>query len=215
MRLTAVGQVQAPQSADCYNKQADGGWWEDRLAGRCTFPIAPINTFTNLAYLVAGWACWHWTRTAGGAVMAIALALLGLGSGAYHGFKTQFGSRLDTAGMYWAFGALFIYALAPQAAGTPWVMAGLGTALAVRYAFLPVRDSVEYTLMAVFVFADFFATALNGHPQAAVLGIVLFALAFFGCWQLDKERRFPLPRWGHGLWHVLTAAGTAVLFIAR
>jgi hypothetical protein len=29
---------------------------------------------------------------------------------------------------------------------------------------------------------------------------------------LDKAGKFPLPRWGHGVWHVLTAIAISILF---
>ncbi len=44
-----------------------------------------------------------------------------------------------------------------------------------------------------------------------IASFALFALAYL-VWNLDKARKFPFKKWGHGLWHIFTAAAAAILF---
>ena len=65
----------------------------------------------------------------------------------------------------------------------------------------------------------FFLISMATKSQWQPLGyfiasLILFALAFI-FWNLDKKRVFPIKRWGHGLWHLLTGAAIALLFYAN
>jgi hypothetical protein len=42
-----------------------------------------------------------------------------------------------------------------------------------------------------------------------VASLTLFAVAFLA-WHLDRKRAIPLKRWGHGLWHILTAVASTL-----
>lgn len=199
--------------SDCSERQQRGGFWEDTLTGRCAFPIAPVNTWTNLAYLVAAWGVGHLGTSAAG-VEAALLTCLGVGSGLFHGFKTVFTDRLDNAGMYLTYGGLLVYTLAPLSPWTPLAMALVGIVLAWRLAFIPVPDDYESVIMGCFVGAVTIAVALHGHPLHALAGFALLGVAY-AIWWMDMRRTFWLPRWGHGCWHVLTAIATYLLFVGR
>jgi len=199
---------------NCSDKQQEGGWWEDQLANRCSFPIAPVNTFTNIAYMLAGaYVMWN-NKAWGAAVECVMLVLLGIGSGVYHGFKTHFAGACDDAGMFLVFGAMTVYAYAPASEYTPFAMIVGGGSLAI-WRFLSEEPATYlHVLLGVFIGGATMAGTLHGHPLQALGGLALLALGYFGCWQPDQARHFPLPRWGHGLWHILTAAGIAVLFLS-
>lgn len=198
----------------CPEKQQDGGWWEDALAQRCAFPIAPVNTWTNLAYPLAGAVIlWHGTNGAH-IVEAVMLALLGIGSGLYHGFKTHFSGMCDDVGMLLVFGGMALYAVSPSAASTPAAMAIAAGGLAVWRFANGERAKNMNGILGLFVGIILTAASLHAHIGGALLGLGILAVAYFGCWKPDHARTFPLPRWGHGVWHILTAVGITVLFLA-
>ncbi|MGD8698655.1 MAG: hypothetical protein PVJ43_05155 [Gemmatimonadales bacterium] len=72
------------------------------------------------------------------------------------------------------------------------------------------------------VFVAFtYAFAILGHRYSdqstarayLTASFVIYAVAF-AVWVMDKKRVFPVKRWGHGLWHLLTATATCVVFYA-
>lgn len=202
-----------PVSADCQALENRGNWWEDQLAGRCSFPIGPVNTWSNLAYILVGILLLP-RAVAGGA----SLIALGIGSGLYHGFKTVFTDQLDNAGMYLVFGGILVLAVADKQ--TPVVTLlefVVGTALAWRLVWFQQPDVVENAVMGCAVGASAMGVGLRGHPWLALAALVLMAVAYLVFWQADQARApwlksAGLSRWGHGLWHILTAAGTYLLF---
>lgn len=200
---------------NCRDRQLMGGWAEDYLQRpyRCNFPIAPINTWTNLAYVAAGIAvCLRGTAAAW--AEGTLLILLGVGSLVYHGFKTHFTNVCDNAGMYLAYGGLWMYTLAPTSPLTPYLMVIASLVLAWRFALIRVPDNVEDILMGCFVVTATIAACLNGNAVVALPGLACMGLGYWA-WNLDLDRAFPWPRWGHGVWHMLTALGTYLIFIAR
>ncbi len=54
----------------CSRLRSRGGWAEDLMGDRCSFPIGPWNTWSNVAYLLAGCYIWGWDRSLAGIVMA-------------------------------------------------------------------------------------------------------------------------------------------------
>jgi predicted membrane channel-forming protein YqfA (hemolysin III family) len=52
----------------------------------------------------------------------------------------------------------------------------------------------------------------NAWPML-VGSFVSFGIAYI-IWNMDVARTFPLKRWGHGIWHILTALASALLFDA-
>lgn len=194
---------------NCKELQQDGGWWEDQLENRCTFPIASRNTWSNLAYVLAGIGIWHLSPM--GAIM---VGLLGVGSGLYHGFKTWWANRLDNAGMYAAFGSLTVWAVAPGTAYAPLAMVLLAGVLIWRFVYTKVPDNYETILMGAFTGISIVAVALNGHPVAALTSLLLMGAAYTSWWA-DQQKRFPLPKWGHAFWHFLTAFAIYLLFTNR
>ena len=92
--------------------------------------------------------------------------------------------------------------------GGPWwamaVAAGAG-AYVFRYAFSMNLNA----MMSLFLWICLVATGLS---PLAIASLVCFVLAMTA-WQLDK-RRVLTHRWGHGIWHVVTAAAIALMFVA-
>jgi hypothetical protein len=193
-------------------KPCAGDWWESEIelvceAGRPTvrphrWPLQPVNTVSNLAYAVAGIVTALVMGTAVSWVFAGAMTLLCIGSSAYHSWPSTKTAALDHAGMYATFLALVFGSLL----NVWWVVAliAVGGAWVYRYAF-----TVNLNLMMGTFLAVILATKQNTMALIA-LGVFLLAM---GAWQMDR-RRWVLGRWGHGLWHVLTAAAIALMFVA-
>lgn len=202
--------MMGPDAARCAHLRARGGWWEDAQSSRCAWPIAPINTWSNGAYILAGIVTFALRPTGASLVMALALLYLGVGSALYHGTKRGWASKLDYQGMYVTFGALTIYAGLPEQPGTPLAMGVAGALLAWQ-----VRDPAALHLVLGLLLGIILTfTFLGGAGLWALAGLATFGLAY-GVWWMDLQRTFWLPRWGHGLWHVLTALALALVFHGR
>jgi hypothetical protein len=200
-------------TADCDRRIARGQWGEDRLRNSCRWPVGPWNTASNLAYVVAG-AVVYWQRPgAAAAVMALALVALGLGSAAYHAWKTLWANRLDHIGMYLVFGALPMYAMAPDHPATPWLMATTGIGLVVLFIYVSPQVSMDIQMALLFWFSGLPALLL-GDTLLAATGIGCFVVSY-AAWHLDRRPTPALGRYGHAVWHLGTAAGIPLLFLAR
>lgn len=197
----------------CKILQERGGWYEDALTNRCTFPIGPRNTFSNLAYIIAGIAAFVLRPTLASAMFGVAMAFLGVGSALYHGYKTIWASRLDNAGMYAVFSSLVLYAIAPRHPFIGPTMA-LGSIICGR--LLAYGANWKYLLnplMGVFVFLSVTANILNGGYLNGIFGFALFGLAYI-IWWWDKSHTLKvLLKWGHAIWHVATAVALLTLFL--
>jgi hypothetical protein len=196
-------------------KPCRGEWWEAYLRG-CEnwngkrLPVEPINSYTNVAYLAAGWTTFRLLDSPPSLVFAIAMAYLCIGSALYHGVKTIWAAALDHSGMYAVFSALAIYAMAPdhRLILIPMIIGTVGAAYFLRYVFhgnVSVRMGLLLSLTLV-------GALLRGNSQLGLLSIGLFAGAM-AVWQMDKHRLL-WKHWGHGIWHVLTAAAMAAMFFA-
>lgn len=196
----------------CRTLQERGGWWEDVLVKRCSFPIAPINTFTNLAYVVAGICLYLAMPSAPSLVVASALVLLGIFSGLYHGFKTIWSSRLDHVGMYSVFLTIAIYSISPTHGFIAPLMAlgALGVSIPLTYG--PNWKRVLNSILGVLIGISLLAGMLNGKPAFSSLSLGVFILAYT-IWQLDKHRIFWIKKWGHGIWHILTPIALVLLYM--
>lgn len=197
----------------CNILQKRGGWWEDLLTNRCIFPIGPRNTFSNIAYVLAGFAAFALRPNLASGVFGLTMVFLGIGSALYHGYKTIWASRLDNAGMYAAFSSLVIYGMAPTHHFIGPVMA-LGAIISSR--LLAYGANWKYLLdpiIGMFVFLSVIANLLRGGYLNAILGFVLFGLAYI-VWWMDKKKTLKiLPKWGHAIWHVITAVALLILFL--
>lgn len=182
-----------------------GGWRESELVGACPapanprFPLQPVNTVSNLAYPLAGLALFLVTGSADALVFLGATILLGVGSALYHGWPTRRTAALDHAGMYAVMIAV-VLGLTPLPALLTAVAAG-GGAWALRYRFQPNLNLMMGVLLVV-------GLAIRSD----VVGLVALGLFALGmvAWQIDRQTAW-LGVWGHGVWHVLTAAAFAVM----
>lgn len=193
----------------CRRLRERGGWAEDAQNRRCTIPIGPRNTVSNLAYAaVAVWVVVSQV-VAERLVMAAALLLLAVGSALYHATKQVWANNLDWAGMGACMGVLDVVALFPGAPGLTLGAFSISMAASVMIAQHMHFDRVMGGMFLVALIPAY----LRGDTTLATVSLLLFALAMLA-WQADKRRWKVVGLWGHAIWHVLTAAALGLLFAA-
>lgn len=200
-------------------------WYEARVNGAKdglkAVPQQPVNTFTNLAYLAAGLWVALAVSTPPSYVFAVTMIYLFIGSTLYHAVSTHWAGMLDVTAMYSIFSALTAYGLC-ELIGVPiWLTTGLMLVVGGVTAYLlsnPFRQKVNFGV-GIFLAATYILLLLHmwrsGNWGAWLyLGgsLVTYALAFF-IWKLDRTETSPFKRWGHGLWHILCATASALVFI--
>lgn len=205
-----------------------GGKWDEAYIHHCDqgllhIPQQPVNTYSNLGYLAAGVYMHVIVGTNASLVFAITMAYLAVGSTLFHATSTKWAGMLDVIAIYVVFSAVAVYAASTLFDATTWtftpaimlVVAGL-----VSYLFSKRYKRRMNLVIAIFLGGSYLAVLVNmwiEHDTSAwrylMTSFVLFALAYF-IWNLDRKRIFPLRGWGHGFWHVLTAAASAFVFQA-
>jgi hypothetical protein len=196
----------------CSRLRSRGGWAEDLMGDRCSFPIGPWNTWSNVAYLLAGCYIWGWDRSLAGIVMGWSLVILGVGSLLYHGFKTVETNKMDRAGMYLVFGALSIHAL-PATEWTPWVMLLTGILLAVLFNYVLNNVNLDVQ-MGVLFYYTLAAGLMYGDRELSLQSFGVFCGALLA-WQMDKRGSKWVGKYGHALWHCLTALAIPMMYLAQ
>jgi hypothetical protein len=199
----------------CDRLRARGGWAEDAILHRCTSPIGPRNTYSNIAYAIAGFALLFvdGMQPAAAGVAWFSLTGLALGSAMYHSNKTLFSNMLDHVGMYMTFGALAVHGWAPDWPGMPYLMALTGMGLATYFVYAKPRFGMDVQLGVLFLLGAIPA-AIWGDRLWLGAALVLFGMGF-GAWHLDKNPTRPLGVWGHALWHKFTAWAIFCMFLAQ
>ncbi len=202
-----------------------GGWHEAHLngcaAGLTHVPQQPINTYTNLAYLSGGLVAVYDLFIPAAYPFALASLYLCVGSALYHATSTRWAGILDVSGIYAVFTALAAYALGTLVGLSGGWTAGLMliTSAAAAYFLRRLRNQEMQLIIGICVATIYVLILLCMWIRrdwsllwpVLILSFVLFAVAFI-IWNLDKRQRFPLAGWGHGIWHLLTAAAIAMLF---
>lgn len=206
------------------------GWCEGHLNGcggehPARVPEQPVNAYTNLIYAAVGVYVALELATPEARVFLLTMLVLCVGSALYHGLSTYRTGRFDVGGMYAVFSALALYAIAMTTGvppgWTPWVMLAGAALFGLGGFFFRAwyRDSVNWKI-AIFLVVVYLVLAerIATHAESDALlptlvSFGLFALAMLA-WQLDRRCKFPLLRWGHGLWHLLTGAAIGTLHYA-
>ena len=194
-----------------------GGWREGEIRG-CAhgypatgIPVEPVNTYSNLAYLAAGWILYRVVGGGTALVFAVAMGFLCFGSALYHGVKTRWSARWDHGGMYAVVGGLAFYVVVAGSTAETWIVLIASAIFGVLLAwFLDGHLMARMALLMALVTAGVF----TGSGDHTVGGYALGALAIaIIVWMIDKWTSL-LGRVGHGLWHLFTAAGLALMFVA-
>jgi len=200
-------------NASCARRIARGGWAEERLGNRgCDFPIGPRNTWSNAAYVGAAGAILTQDHSAPAIVMAGSLTILGVGSALYHGYKTLWANKLDHVGMYLTFGSLAVHGYG-QYQYTAAAMLITGILLAVLFTYTGIRVSLDVQ-MGVLLWFSLLPAVLKGNHWMAAAAFGWYIAAFI-VWQLDKKDQPITGKWGHALWHKMTAVALCLTYLAQ
>jgi channel protein (hemolysin III family) len=214
-----------PQMVMSDYKACRGRWQEERLAGcehgLVDIPQQPVNTYTNLAYLAAGLYVHFTVETGASFVFALTMLYLCVGSTLYHATSTGWAGMLDVTAIYTVYVATAAYALAALLTVgsddlTPFYMfVSAGAAayvLSERY-HRHMRLVIAVCLGASYVLVIIRMAVLGDWVALpwVLLSLGLFAAGFWS-WTLDRMEQSPLSRWGHGLWHLLTAGASGAIF---
>ena len=217
--LTAADGValDAPNAAaldPCVKLQQRGGWAEDAALHRCTVPIGPRNTWSNLAYALVGVFLALHVHTSGALAMGVALVVLCLGSGYYHAVKTVTSNRFDWVGIYMVFGALTVHSIVPASTVAPWLMLAFGAFVA-AYFTNPLNKIDLNAQLGTFLFLSLLPAFFGGgHLLLGGLALAVFLLAY-ALQLLDEAHSTLTGLWGHAIWHVLSAVAIGLTFVAQ
>lgn len=188
---------------------ARGGWKEDATLRNLRPSFGPRNTWSNLAYALAGFLCFLAAPSNETGVLWFTMTVLALGSGLYHHHKTAYFNAWDHNGMYATFGALAAFGWG----GPAWLMAAVGLFFAwigTYWCGQARLDTQVGFLLVVGLFPMFLS-----DPGFALVVLAIYALGF-AVQRLDKAKSPLVGLWGHALWHVITALaiGLSILHYA-
>jgi len=193
-----------------------GGWHEGEIRGchqgynETGIPVEPINTYSNLAYLTAGWIVFRSESNGLALIFFCAMTFLCFGSALYHAVKTRWAARWDHGGMYAVVAGMGFYVMVAGHAAETWIMLAGAVLSGVLLAWvldgnLLVRMGLLMALIAAGVLT-------RGNETLGWYSLGFFAAAI-AVWIVDKYTAV-LGRFGHGLWHLFTAIASAIMFVA-
>jgi predicted membrane channel-forming protein YqfA (hemolysin III family) len=205
-------------------KPCDGDWAEADELGCATLshiPQQPVNTYSNLAYLAAGLVIQFMVDTGPAFVFAVTMTYLCIGSTLYHATSTGWAGVLDVSGIITVFPAITVYAVAGyfrvgDSSWTPLAMflvgGGLVFLLAKRiHKYMRAVIGISLGLSYAIMLSSMWRNNDWRYQEFLWWSLGLF-IAGFVSWELDRHRKFRPRRWGHGVWHVATAAASALIF---
>jgi hypothetical protein len=202
----------------------------------------PINTWTNLAFVLAGTLTLlvaisdlasHSAKRDGTNLMhsqwiypgiySYAAALIGLGSMFYHGTMIFYGQVADILGMYLLSTFMVLYNLSRAFKFKEWTFFGLyvgiNIVLGVISTLWPAsRRPIFIGILALILLSEIFARKLVLVRMSMKMMIAAFASLVIGCtaWLLDINGIFCAPNsWLqlHSLWHIGMAAAIWFLYL--
>jgi hypothetical protein len=199
-------------------------WCEAELCGWIT---NPVNTWSNLAYLVLGVAMWRIARASGRSELTLfgpASVAVGVCSGVYHASYTWMLQFLDFVGMFvFCFVVMTRNALRLRWIGPRRQVAFFATGVAVASAAVPPLFEIGFPIQATVAALVFTligqeialrrTTRADYRPYFAALGLLGAGAV---CSLLDVTRAWCDPAdhllQGHAAWHLLSAASLFALF---
>ena len=186
------------------------------------FPNQPMNTYSNIAYLVFGLWALRLRRppTLPQYTFAALSGLLFVGSGYFHGAVTVRGHFLDVIGMVILFSFMAMYAIwCTHHLGRYWISAILGLLVAVPLSIWA-WDGGSGTILGILAVAILiqmvYAWWCNRRFGWRIIAIMLTFAGAFTFRQWDINRSLCDPDWwfqGHAMWHILSALGLYLIFV--
>jgi hypothetical protein len=182
----------------------------------------PLNTVTNLSFLLAAWAVWRLARDPGrrdGMLLAGLLAVVGAGSTLYHTFATPLTRALDLIPIL-IFQLVFLGLYARRVIGAgPWVTAAglivfLSAALSGRAAPEVLNGSLIYApaLLVLTAIGIYHLQRARREPALMLAAAGVFVVSVTAR-TLDNALCGAWPYGTHFVWHLLN--GVLLYLVAR
>lgn len=223
--LQQICKLIKPELVSQY-RPCEGGWWEAELnqcgIGLVRVPQQPVNTYTNVAYLTGGLFLMFEINTLPTFIFFITTLYLCVGSCLYHATSTRWAGSLDISAMYALFSSLALYAastlinLEESLVALLMFVVGVLIGWLLRYKYkgnMILKIGIFIVLIYSFLIWSMLHHSISLLNVYLISSFALYLVAFI-FWILDKKRIFPIKRWGHGLWHILTAIAISMLFYA-
>jgi hypothetical protein len=188
---------------------------------RSSFPTQPINTWTSLAYCVAGvWVMVAADRSPIEQAVARAagglFVLTGLGSVAYHGFGGELSGWFHDASFLWALGFMVACeGVARPSAPFQRTLVFGATVIGAASAVPALTNVVLVVLLGLLAWVETERWAARPTHERRDLGVVAGVLVLAGLAYLLGRSGGPACEpdsliQGHGAWHLLTALALAL-----
>ena len=200
---------------DNYCERLGPGFWGE-----------PINAFTNLAFIiVAILVVPRIKQDPGAALLTFIIFLIGVGSGLFHTFATQWAALADSLSIL-LFILFYLYFATQRVLGRDKAGALLSVLLFIPYAYImekglgsvlgALNGAIQYVPVLILIFAF---GALSRDPQARKglwIGCLILAVSLVFR-SIDQAVCGTIPFGTHFLWHILNAVmlGWMVLVLHR
>jgi hypothetical protein len=191
-------------------------------AGQVGLFAEPVNALTNLAFIIAAFLAWrYWRRSDESYAMhsidilllILLLALIGIGSGAWHVFADTHTLLMDVIPIV-LFMNVFLVAAAIRILGLRWwgalLLFGLFQGLNVASEMFLPRELLNGTIMYIPAYALLFGivarATITRNAARNLLGYGLIVWTFSLLFRTIDHEICDIFPWGtHFLWHVLNA----------
>lgn len=174
-----------------------------------------INTASNAAYPLVGLALGIMQGTPMARAFAATLLALGIGSGLYHWYGGPKTRALDWLGMILVLAGLATVAASPDDPNIWWVLLAVAAAVSLLliYGFRRVGDDIALgMIVALALIPPLFGDAVSRILAGAALAAFLLAKVAHNA---DNHGVAWVGRWGHAIWHCLSAVAFGLLYLAQ
>lgn len=184
----------------------------------------PVNALTNLAFLIAAWACWRLARrrdalSPGIRLLIGLMAAIGIGSGLFHTFATRWSQLLDILPiLLFQVAYLWIYGRRIIGIGTSWLVTSVLLLVSSAVFGRQFPDLLNGSLIYAPAVVMLLSLGTYHYRHAAIhpalllqaTGVFLLSLSMR---TMDQAVCAHLPLGTHFLWHLLN--GLLVYLIVR
>ena len=186
-----------------YCERLEPGFWGE-----------PINAFTNLAFfVVALFVVPRIKGDRGALILTFSIFLIGLGSGLFHTFATQWAALADSLSIL-LFILTYLYYATQRILGKDKAVALLAVLLFIPYAFVMERvlgavlgnlnGSIQYVPVLILIFAFGAVSKARETRSGLWIGCLILAVSLLFR-SIDQATCAVIPIGTHFLWHILNA----------
>jgi len=179
----------------------------------------PINTFSNLAFIFVGFWIWNRAKDSQGRLFAAIVVFIGFSSAFYHASLSFVGQNFDVFAILLLPSLVILDNVAHETKrpilSLAWAYALANAVFLAIIAFVPVfrRPMVGILALALVLSERRVKRVRNIKLLAGALGCFALAFAFWVPDRLQWVCSPAVPPLGHAIWHTLSAAAAAILFL--